>query len=95
MLSPLACGLFARCIISHAVSIEAIDSKLAPIVNDLCEEISKDPAYGKVVNIAAAVRTFIVQMSDILRYQIRMKCFPVPVYKRFSSVWYCFRQIGG
>ena len=88
--STLACGLFARRIISRGVYNEAISSrsgskqeksvsicdavlqsvhvtpaylvefveaarKDSPAVNDLCEEISKDAAYGKVVNIAVAV----------------------------------------
>ena len=85
--SSLACGLFARRIISRAVYNEAIDSKSSnkqerkvsicdavlqsvhvtpsylvefvevareesPAMNDLCEQISKDPVYGKVISIA-------------------------------------------
>ena len=92
--SSLACGLFARRIISRSVYNEAIDYKSgskqdksvsicdavlrsvhvtpshlvefveaarqdSPAVDALCEEISKDPAYGKVMNIALAVRTYV------------------------------------
>ena len=42
----------------------------SPAVNSLCEEISKDPAYGKVVNIAVTVPT--VRILSSLQYQIRM-----------------------
>ena len=46
--------------------------KDSPAVDDLCEEIIKDPAYGKVVNITVAVRTFVVQVLGTLRYQHEM-----------------------
>ena len=92
--SLLACGLFARRIISRSVYNEAIGSKSgskqdksvsicdavlqsvhvtpsylvefveiaredSPAMDDLCEEISKDPAYGKVVNIAVSAPTIL------------------------------------
>ena len=45
---------------SYLVEFMEVARKDSTAVEDLCEEISKDPVYGKVVNIAVAVRTFVV-----------------------------------
>ena len=43
---------------AYLVEFMEVARKDSPAVNDLCEEISKDPAYGKVVNIAVAVHKY-------------------------------------
>ena len=40
---------------SHLVEFVAAARQDSPAVNDLCQEISKDPAYGKVVNFVVTL----------------------------------------
>ena len=54
--------------VTPAYLVEFVEAarKDSPAMDDLCEQISKDPVYGKVVNYAVAVRTFVVQIIDTL-----------------------------
>ena len=66
--------------VTPAYLVEFVEAarKDSPAVDDLCEEISKDPVYGKVVNIVVAVRTFVVQIFDTLAIPDKREVNPCP-----------------